>query len=85
MSTMRVEFQVPSSIMASLRCDPEKFGSELRLAGAVKWYELGKISQGRAAEIAGISRAEFITALGRFGVSPFQVDVEELANEVIDE
>ena len=37
-----------------------------------QFTELRKISQGRAAEIAGLSRAEFIDALGRYGVSPFQ-------------
>jgi predicted HTH domain antitoxin len=42
------------------------------LAAAVKWYEMKQVSQGRAAEIAGLSRAEFIDSLGRFGVSPFQ-------------
>jgi predicted HTH domain antitoxin len=39
------------------------------------------VSQGRAAEIAGLSRAEFIEALGRFGVSPFQETADELIEE----
>jgi predicted HTH domain antitoxin len=77
----RVEFQVSDSVLASLHCDPERFSQELRLAAAIKWYERGMVSQGRAAEIAGISRAEFIQALGRFGVSPFQVNAEELISE----
>jgi len=84
MSTIRIEFHIPSSILASLHCEPEQFSRELRLAVAVKWYELGTISQGRAAEIAGVSRAAFIEALGRFGVSPFQVDPAELASEVLN-
>jgi predicted HTH domain antitoxin len=54
----------------------------MRIAAAVKWYELGKISQGKAAEIAGLSRAAFIDALSRFQVSPFQYSAEELAEEV---
>jgi predicted HTH domain antitoxin len=40
-----------------------------------------RISQGRAAEIAGVSRSEFIAALGRFGVSPFQSSAEEIIEE----
>ncbi len=43
------------------------------------------LSQGRAADIAGVSRVEFIDALGRFGVTPFQVDTEELINEAVDD
>jgi len=45
------------------------------------WYETGEVSQGRAAEIAGVSRAEFLDALARFGVTPFQVTDDELVAE----
>jgi len=54
----------------------------MRLAAAVKWYEIGTISQSKAAEIAGISRYEFLEALSRFQVSPFQVTPDELAEEL---
>jgi predicted HTH domain antitoxin len=54
------------------------------LAAAVKWYELGTISQSKAAELAGVSRQEFLEALNRFKVSPFQVTPEELAREAAD-
>jgi len=43
------------------------------------------VSQARAAEISGVSRAEFIEALARFGVTPFQADAEELIAEVANE
>jgi predicted HTH domain antitoxin len=61
-----------------------EFVGELRLAAAVKWYELGMISQSKAAELAGVSRQEFLEALDRFKVSPFQVTAEELAREAAD-
>ncbi len=53
----------------------------MRLAAAVKWYETAAVSQSKAAEIAGLSRAEFLAALGQFGVSPFQTTSEELREE----
>jgi predicted HTH domain antitoxin len=81
----RVEFQVSEGVLASLRWDPDRFGRELRLAAAVKWYENGMVSQSRAAEIVGISRAEFIEALGGFKATPFQVNAEELVAEATDE
>ena len=56
----------------------------MRLAAAVKWYELEMISQSKAAELAGVSRQEFLEALNRFKVSPFQVTPEELAGEAAD-
>lgn len=57
MSMTNVAFQVPEGVLASLRYDPVRFGRECRLAAAVKWYESGMVSQGRAAEIAGVSRS----------------------------
>lgn len=81
---VQVTITVSDGALASLRQDPAGFGRELRLAAAIKWYELQRISQGRAAEIAGLSRAEFLEALGRYGVSPFQYDAEEIAAECAD-
>ena len=54
----------------------------MRVAAAVKWYENGMISQGKAAEVAGLSRAEFINALNQFKVSPFQYTSDEIVEEV---
>ena len=54
----------------------------MRIAAAVKWYELGEISQGKAAEIAGLTRADFINALSRYQVSPWQDTQTELQEEL---
>ncbi len=78
---VRVTLDFDERVLASVRQDPGGFGRELRLAAAVKWYEMRQLSQVLAAEVAGLSRAEFMKALGRFGVSPFQTDPEELRGE----
>ncbi len=76
-----VTLQFSDGALASMRAAPEEFARELRLVAAVKWYELGQVSQGRAAEIAGVSRTAFLTALGRFSVSPFQETADEILRE----
>ena len=70
---------LPEGTFSALRSDPAELGRELRLVAAVKWYELGRLSQAKAAELAGLSRYDFIHALARFEVSPFQETVEEIA------
>jgi len=74
--------ELPDDAFSALRSSPDEFGRELRLAAAIKWYEMERISQGKAAELAGLSRSAFIEALGRYGVSPVQVRPSELGREV---
>lgn len=48
---------------SALRSNPETFVKEMRLAAAVKWYEVGIVSQSKGSQIAGVSRHEFLEAL----------------------
>ena len=80
MTTLAVE--LPESVFSALRRSPQEFVQEMRIAAAVKWYEMQQLSQGKAAEVAGLTRAEFIEALSRFQVSPFQYTAEELAEDL---
>lgn len=76
-----VVIELPNDLFASSGETPEEFVRRMRLAAAAKWYDMGLISQGRAAELAGVSRAEFIDALGPLGISVFQYGPEELERE----
>jgi len=51
---------------------------------AVKLFELDKLSSGRAAQLAGMSRVEFLTILGRYQVSPFSLTTEQLEQDIVN-
>jgi len=68
----------PEDLLHSLKESPEEFETEARLLLAVKLFELGRLSTGRAAELAGVPKVEFLHSLGRFGVPVFNQDPEEL-------
>lgn len=80
--SVALKIDMPEGAFSALRMDPEGLTKELRLAAAVKWFEIGIISQEKAAEIADLSRAEFIFSLSRFNVSPFQYTIDEIREEL---
>lgn len=77
-----LSIQLPETVFSALRKNPDEFVQEMRIAAAVKWYELGEISQGKAAEIAGLTRSDFINALSRYQVPFLQYTPQELAEEL---
>ena len=77
-----VTVQVPESVLAVLRNNPEEFASEMQLAAAATWYEQGRVSQEVAARIAGLDRTDFLLALARMGRDSFAVDFNDLDKEL---
>ena len=68
-------------ILFSLKESKEEFEEEARYLLALKLYELGKISSGKAAKIAGISRVSFLLRMETYKVSPFQMNLNEIIAE----
>ena len=79
-----VQLDVPEETLISLKTDAESFVQDLKLLGAIKLFELGKLSSGRAAQLAGMGRVELLMTLGRFGVSALQITEEELQQDILN-
>jgi hypothetical protein len=73
-----VQIALPDDVFTSMRKSPGEVADEMRVAAATVWYAKGLITQGQGAEIARMSRADFLQALSEAGVSPFQETVDEV-------
>lgn len=80
--SLPITLELPDDALAVLRVDRAAFGEALKQAAICKWYELGRVSQGRAAELLGVSRARWFEVLAAHGVSPIQSTPDELEDEV---
>ena len=82
MATNLLTIPYTDDLLLSLKESPAEFEAEARLLLAVKFFELGRLSTGTAARLAGLSRVEFIFSLSRFKLSPVGVEPHELAEDV---
>jgi predicted HTH domain antitoxin len=82
MSMSEVTIHYPSGLEDAVETTPEEVQPEIRLMAALKMFELGKLSSGKAAELAGLSRADFFDACARYRVSVFNYPHEQLEREL---
>jgi predicted HTH domain antitoxin len=77
-----ITIELPDNLPLAIGATDEALARRARLDLAILWYDRGLISQGKGAEIAGLTRAEFIDDLGRANVSAIQTTAEELRAEM---
>lgn len=82
MSIETYSIELPKSAFSALRKSPAEFIQEMKYAAVVKWYEAEMISQDKAAEIAGLSRYDFLSLLARYNVSAIQYTPDQLEEEL---
>ena len=76
-----ISIQYPESMLSALNLSAESFEEEARIALAMKLYEIGRLTSGQAAKLAGISRVVFLLSCQRFGAATVIWDQEELDAE----
>ena len=76
--------EYPAEILWALQQAPEEFAAEARLLLALKLYEMGKLTTGLAAKLAGIPRLRFIFLMGEYQLSPFGEKPDDLERDLAD-
>ena len=78
----RIVWDLPDDVLLTLKVSAEELGPILRMAASVKMVELGRISSGAAARLAGVPRVVFLSRLADYGVDSFSLTEKELRDEV---
>lgn len=77
-----LELSLLDEVLVALERTPDKLAEALRLAAAMKLYELGRLSSGTAAALAGVPRVVFLTRLADHGIPTFKLSAEDLAEDL---
>lgn len=77
-----ITFTIPEETLQALQTTPEDLEQEMLLILAVKLYELGRLSSGAAANLAGIPRTVFLSKLGDYGINTFSLTEAEIAEDL---
>lgn len=78
----KITLSLPEEMALALNLTPEQLGQQMQLVAAIKLYELGKLSSGAAANLAGIPKVVFLTKLADYGVDTFDLSEEELIEDL---
>ena len=79
-----IEIKYPETIPAVLNLSPETFEKEAKFGLAVKLYEMGRLTSGQAAQMAGVSHATFLLECRRYGAASVEWDQAEIDAEFAD-
>ena len=80
--TRTITIEYGDEVLSALGVSPEQFSEQAKLLMAVKLYELGRLSSGAAARLAGIPKPLFLSRLADYGVDTFQLSEEDLRQDL---
>lgn len=80
--TKQAVIEYPSGLPELLKLSDLEFARELSFLAAAKLYEIGRLSSGKAARLAGLDRMTFLRELDRVGVPAINLRDEQIEAEI---
>ncbi|BBO16416.1 conserved hypothetical protein [Candidatus Brocadia pituitae] len=77
----KIVLEIPEEVLISLKETAEEFSRDILMLTAVKLYQMGKLSSGRASQLAGVPKVSFLRSLARYGVPIFDLTAKELQKD----
>jgi predicted HTH domain antitoxin len=77
----QITMEIPDETLLALKISERDAGGALRMAAAMKLFELGQLSSGAAARLAGVPRVVFLSRLADYNVDTFSVTADDLGKE----
>ncbi|MGH8567943.1 MAG: UPF0175 family protein [Gammaproteobacteria bacterium] len=77
----QITLSIPDETLLALKLTPEQLSHDLVLVAAVKLYELGRLSSGAAAKLAGIPRVVFLSKIADYVVDTFRLTEGQIERE----
>lgn len=82
MKTETVSFEIPEDLLASLKLGVAALQLDIRLLAAIAYFQDKRLSLGKATQLAGLNRLEFLDVLARRGITVFDYDESVLVSEL---
>jgi predicted HTH domain antitoxin len=77
----QITISIPDDILLALKATPDDVADRIRFAASVKLHEMGQLSSGAAAQLAGVPKPYFLSRLADYGVNTFDFSEEELVHD----
>ena len=77
----RIVMEIPDESLLALKLSPDQAEEALRMAAAVKFFELGRLSSGAAAHLAGVPLVVFLSRIADYGIDTFRLSSEDIQRE----
>lgn len=82
MRMTRIQMEIPEDILVSLNESAQDFENEMRVTIAMEHLRRGRLSLGKAAELAGLTKIEFFFELGKHGIPMIDYDEDDFLDEL---